>query len=213
MSSHNRIAWRAVALFAVGAMAIGSTPGCSSRPPAVEIPQYDPQAFADSLLKRFDTDGNQALSKTEAASAPGLIAAWRRYDANQDESIARQELEARAQQWLDRGEGTSSIMCVVRLAGSQIGDVQVTLVPDESVADATKLAKAVSRKERPSHLSIPPELKPEAHRNFSGMNFGLYRVEISHPTMKLVAAAKSNGCDIGPADQASPVVIHVERSK
>jgi hypothetical protein len=196
---------------AAAALAACALAGCNSRPPAIQIPQYDPQAFASSLLERFDADHNATLSKQEAAKAPGLAAAWSRYDTNKDEAISRDELAARAQQWVDRRDGMVAITCVVRLGSSQIADVQVKLVPDESLRGVTQPAEAVSLADRPSLLSIPPELKSEAHRNFSGMQYGLYQVAVSHPTMQLTA--RSTGCDIGVADQASPVVILVERSK
>lgn len=194
------------AMFVVCALA-----GCNSQPPAVEIPQYNPEAFASSLLERFDADHNAAISRQEAAKAPGLVAAWSRYDANKDESISREELSARAQQWAKRGDGIVAITCVVRLGPNQLGDVQVKLLPDESLRGVTLPAESLSRADRPSLLSIPAELKAEAHRNFSGMQYGLYQVAVSHPTMQLTTRAI--GCDIGPADQSSPVVILVERSK
>jgi hypothetical protein len=193
------------------ALAVCAIAGCNSRPPAIQIPKYDPQSFASSLLDRFDSDHNAALSRQEAAKAPGLVAAWSRYDANKDESISRDELTARAQQWVKRAEGMVAITCVVRMGPNQIGDVQVKLVPDESLRGVTQPAEAVSLVDRPSLLSIPAELKAESHRNFSGMQYGLYQVAVSHPTMQLTP--RSTGCDIGVADQASPVVILVERSK
>jgi hypothetical protein len=204
---------QAICLLTAFAVALVASCGCNSRPTAVQAPQYDPEAFATSLLQRHDPDGNGTISKQEAAQMPGLVAAWARYDNDGMEGVSHADLAARAQGWLDRRDGIVAISCVVRLAGSQIGDVHVKLIPDESIAGVVQPAEAVSRRDRPSHLSIPPEFKPEAHRNLSGMQYGLYRVEVSHPTMQIAPAAQSTGCDIGPADQASPVVIHVERKQ
>lgn len=192
-------------------LAISASLGCSSNPSAVIPPKYDPRAFADSLLQRFDTDGDGSLSKKEADSAPGLVARWSRYDTNNDGMATREELESHAQKWVDRGDGISSITCVVRLNNSQIGDVSVRLTPDESLKETIKPAEAVSHPVHASFLSIPAEFKSEAHAKLTGMQYGLFLVEVSHPTMNLVPAANSRGIDVSPTDQAAPIKITVER--
>src|SRR5690606_36559422 len=109
--------------------------GCNSRPAAVKPPNYDPQSFADSILERCDSDGSGSLTEKEADQIPGLVSRWSRYDTDKDGAITRSELESRVQEWVDRGDGIASINCVVRLKNRQIGDVQVKLIPDESLAD------------------------------------------------------------------------------
>lgn len=202
-------ATRIRAAMVAGALAISLGIGCNSRPTPIAIPKYDPQAFADSLLQRCDKDGNASLSKAEAAAAPGLLAGWSRYDTNGDQAISADELKARAAQWLSRREGLVSILCEVKLSGTPIEGVQVKLVPDEALAAAVSPAETVSRRDYPTDLSIPPDLRAEAHRRLGGMQYGLYRVEVSHPSMQLAPAPQSAGCDIGPSDQAKPLVIHV----
>lgn len=192
-------------------VAIGCCQGCSSRPAAVKPPSFDPQSFADSILQRCDSDGSGSLSKKEAEQAPGLVSRWSRYDKDKDNSITRAELEARIQEWVDRGDGIASVNCVVRLKNRQIGDVQIRLIPDESLKDVIHPAETVSHAKYASFLSIPAELKPAAQQKLAGMQYGLYTIEVSHPTMKLVPAANSRGVDIGPSDQASPVKIEVEQ--
>ena len=192
-------------------VAIGCCQGCSSRPSAVKPPSFDPQSFADSLLARCDSDGSGSLSKNEAEQAPGLLSRWSRYDKDNDGSITRAELESRIQEWIDRGDGIASINCVVRLKNRQIGDVQVKLIPDESLKDVIHPAETISDQKYASFLSIPAELRPAAQHKLAGMQYGLYNLEVSHPTMKLVPAPNSRGLDIGPADQASPVKIEVEQ--
>jgi hypothetical protein len=195
--------------------AIASFPlvvGCGNSPPeAVTAPRYSPQKFASSLLERCDADSSGSISKEEATKAPGLVANWDRYDTNGDGAISADEIAARAQVWVDRRDGMVSIRCVVKQKGQQLGDVTVKLIPDESLEGVIHPAETVSHDSRSSSLSIPPELKSEAHKNIAGMQYGLYRVEVSHPSMNLVPTPDSAGCDIGPEDQASSVVIKVTR--
>jgi hypothetical protein len=192
-------------------LAIVASAGCSSRPTPVTVPAYDPQAFANALLARCDTDGGGSLSKQEAASAPGLVKRWSRYDANQDGVVSRDELTSHVDHWVKRGDGLSAITCVVRLKNRQIGDVTVRLVPDESLGGAVHAAETVSHSKFASFLSIPAEFKHEDHAKLAGMQYGLYRVEISHPSMKLVPSADSRGFDISPDDAAAPISISVEQ--
>ncbi len=113
--------------------------------------------------------------------------------------------------WADRGDGLVSIRCVVKQGERQLGNVTVKLIPDESLDGVIHPAEAVSHASRACSLSIPPELKSEAHQKFAGMQYGLYRVEVSHPDMSLVPTPDSAGFDIGPEDQASPVVVKVTK--
>jgi hypothetical protein len=208
----NQFADRRSMLIATGALlAIVASPGCSSHPTAVSPPKYDPQAFADSLLERCDADGGGSLTKKEAELVPGVLARWSRYDVNKDGVVTREELESHVQEWVDRKDGISSITCTVRLKNRQIGDVTVKLIPDESLKGIVQPAETVSHSQYASFLSIPAELKDKAYAKLTGMQYGLYRIEISHPTMKLAPAANSRGLDVSPADQAAPVTITVDQ--
>lgn len=186
--------------------------GCGDSPPeAVGAPRYEPQKFASSLLQRCDADSSGTISKEEAAKAPGLVADWDRYDSDGDGALSADELAARAQVWVDRRDGMVSIRCVVKQQGKQLGNVTVKLIPDESLEGVIQPAETVTHESRSSSLSIPPELKSEAHKKIAGMQYGLYRVEVSHPDMNLVPTPDSAGCDIGPEDQAGSVLIKVTR--
>lgn len=192
-------------------VAVIATAGCSSHPTPVKPPAYDPQAFATALLTRCDADGNGSLTKQEAVSATGLVKRWSRYDANNDGVLAREELESHVQKWVDRGDGLAAITCIVRLKNRQIGDVTVRLIPDEALGGAVHPAETVSHPQFASFMSIPPQFKNKAHAKLAGMQYGLYRVEVSHPSMKLVPSADCGGVDIGPADAAAPITISVEQ--
>jgi hypothetical protein len=194
-------------------LAIMATIGCNSHPTAVEPPAYDPPASAAALLDRCDTDSNGSLTKQESQSVPSLLKHWSRYDANNDGSVARDELEAHQQEWIDRGDGLAAITCIVRLNNRQLGDVTVRLVPDDSLSGTVHPAETISHAKFASFFSIPPEFKNKAHAKLAGMQYGLYQVEVSHPSMKLVPTASSRGLDISPSDAAGPITIVVEQQK
>jgi hypothetical protein len=185
--------------------------GCSSKPAAIEVPLYNPGAFASSLLDRCDDDRDGAISKQEAEKSSGLLSAWRRYDASNDGTISREELESHAQAWLDENAGLASISCIVDLGGQQLDDVSVKLVPDASLATVVEPAVAVSRSTRPSFFSLPAELRSASHKNLSGMKYGLYRVEVSHPELQLAPSPLSLGVDVSEPDQSAPIVIRVDK--
>ena len=107
-------------------LCISSLVGCGSQPRGVSIPSYDPAAFASSLLDRFDADNNDKLSEKEAAAVPGMVAALPHYDKNRDSSISREELAARATEWVERGDGLVSITCSVRLDGARVAGARET---------------------------------------------------------------------------------------
>lgn len=186
--------------------------GCTAGPAAPETPEYDPAAFAEGLIERADKDSSGGLSRQEAeGAAPGIAAGWARYDRDGDGNVSREELAARVQEWLDDGSGLASIFCVVRLNGQPVGDVTVKMVPDDALGGVVKAAEAVSAADRPCSFNIPEDQKPAELRGLSGLQYGLYTVEVSHPTLQLKPAAGSRGRDIGRPDQSGPVTIDVER--
>jgi hypothetical protein len=164
-------------------------------------------------LARCDADGSNSLIKSEAEQAPGLLSRWSRYDADKDGAISRAELESHVQEWVDRGDGIASITCVVRLKNRQIGDVSVRLIPDDALSETIHAAATVSHPKFASFLSIPPEYKHPSHAKLAGMQYGLYRVEVTHPSLNLIPSADSRGVDVSPADQAAPIRISVEQRK
>jgi hypothetical protein len=193
-----------------GAIGILASLGCTTHPRAVKPPKYDAQAFASALLQRCDADGDDSLNKQEAEGAPGILSGWSKYDTNGNGAVSRDELQARVEHWSSLGDGLIPITCDLRLRGRRIGNVQVKLVPDEAFDGVVQPAMTISDPNRATFLSIPPDLKLPEHSKLTGMQYGLFRVEVSHPSMNLVPAAESRGVDIGPVDQGAPVVINVE---
>lgn len=183
--------------------------GCSSQPSKVEMPKYDPEAFATAIVERCDADKNSAISKQEADQAPGIVAAWTRYDTNSDGSISRDELVARAKQWADAGLGLASVRCVVRLNGAPVDGVLVKLVPDEAFASVLKPAECTSTSQGAAVMMIPADLQAADLKGIGGMQFGLYTVEVSHPQMQLKPSPTSRGRDIDRPEQSTPVTIDV----
>jgi len=183
--------------------------GCASKPSKVDMPKYDPEAFATTIIERCDADSSGSISQQEAEKAPGIVAAWGRYDANNDGNLTRDELVARAKQWADAGLGLASVRCVVRLNGAPVDGVMVKLVPDEAFASVLKPAECTSTSQGAAVMMIPAELQQTDLQGIGGMQFGLYTVEVSHPQMQLTPSPSSRGRDIDRPEQSTPVTIDV----
>ncbi len=105
----------------------------------------------------------------------------------------------------------ASIMCSVRVNGHGVNGVTVRLVPDEALAEVIKPVECVSNAQGTALFAVLPDLQPENFKGVAGMQYGLYRVEVSRPSMKLAPAPGSRGRDIDRIDGIQPVVIDVVR--
>lgn len=180
---------------------------------ALKVPDYDPPGFAQRVLEQLDADSDGVVSREEAVGIPGIAAAWDRYDLDSSGSVSGEELQTRAQQWVDRDVAIAIVGCKVKLDKSELVDVAVCLIPEEVHAGEVLPAKAVSKHGRNGYFCLDEEHRGNDQRYRRGNQLGLFRIELSHPSMQLQPAAGFEGIDLGRVDEIDAVVIQVEKVK
>lgn len=179
--------------------------GCSGRPGRVATPGVDADDAAQAALELYDKNGNAELDGSELAASPSLMNALPAYDGNKDGSLSQAELVAGMQRWSQRGIGALSLPFIVRLNGRPLEGAQIKLIPEPFLADALKPASGVSDGSGAGSLSIAEADRPSGFpKNLPVMQPGLYRVEITHPTVAVPPAYNTSttlGIEAGTAGQ------------
>jgi len=159
--------------------------GCDASPPRVALPPFDAKAAARQAMSLYDRDNNGELAGEELTAAAALNSALSFYDPNGDKRVTTDELAARLQQLLDSKIGLLTFTCRVTRAGQPLVGATVTLRPEAYLATTLLPATGVTDAKGNAQLAIADVLLPETEWGLNAVRPGLYRVEITHPTIPL----------------------------
>ncbi|MFO0912515.1 MAG: hypothetical protein U0795_06145 [Pirellulales bacterium] len=194
----------------VGSFAVVLIAGCSSKVVKLEPPAVTPSSAAAKALELYDADKDGGLTKKELEKAPGLTKAFPRYDLNKDNKIDQQELEQRLQRFMDSQVGLMSYACQVSIGGRPLPDANVRFVPDAFLEGMILPAVGVTDVSGRAEMGIDPATATDPNQVGMGVQFGLYKVEISHPSTKIPDKYGANseiGVELSPVDRDPPVAV------
>ncbi len=177
--------------------------GCSMRLPRVKPPQIDAASAADGALATFDADQDGTISRDESRACAGLRDKWQRYDQNGDDTVSREELEARFSKWTDGDTGLMNVRAEVVYRSRPLTDAIVKLTPYEFLGEKVLAAQGTTDQYGFVFLAIPKDQLPASQQGVHGMQVGLYRVSIKHPAIDLPAQYNRQSelsVDLSPAD-------------
>lgn len=159
--------------------------GCSDKPSAVDVPPIEPTKAAEALLVEYDSNRDGQLSRDEFMRCPGLADAMNHYDENRDKLISRDELITRFAGWVESGLGVSSLACCVTLKGRPLVGAEIAFIPEDCFGGTIQPASGITDDSGTAMLSIDADYLPQDAHNMLGVQQGLYRIEITHPTEKI----------------------------
>jgi hypothetical protein len=187
-----------------------TTAGCSRHSQLSKLSINVSQA-ADSALAQYDTNHDGALAGDELTACPSIKSALASFDKNHDSRVDGEELRARFQSWLDSPTRLLMVPCVVTLDGARLSNAQVKLIPEKFLGDSLYSGEGVTNEDGFTGISISQaDAKALGQAKASGVRLGLYRVEITHPTVKIPAKYNTNttlGIEISPASAGSPIMF------
>lgn len=183
------------------------TAGCGpSRPPRVPAPPVDPESMARAVLQLVDADGDGQLTAAELARVPGLVAALATLDTDGDKRLSATDIT----RWLtgvrDSKVAVTPVPLEVTHKGKPVGNVVVKLVPEPFMGSKVKAAEGTTDTGGSVLPSIPGS-------PYSGMNCGIYRVEITGtlPGGKPIPAKYNASTTLGLAvGNGLPIISPVE---
>ena len=175
--------------------------GCSFRPGRVEVPQIDPAGAASAAVEQYDADKDQSISQSESAACPALAGSFKLYDADHDGLISEAEIQSRLEAMLGSGIGRMPCMIVVYAGDSDrpIEGAKVRVVPESFLDEAIQPGEGVTNDRgiaKPVTIDAPPGLP--------GIEFGLYRVQVTHDSLKIPARYNTEtelGFELSPLER------------
>jgi hypothetical protein len=150
----------------------------------VKPPDVDADEAAAAAIAQYDSDGDELLSQEELSKLPALKLSSA--DTDGDSKVSAGEIATRIRLWSEGTTGILSFYCTVTFDGKVLDGAEVMLDPEPFLGDAVKPAKGITRSDG-AILKIDPELLPEDQKMLRGVQPGLYKVRITHPTIKIPA--------------------------
>ena len=162
--------------------------GCSGGPGRIATPDVDADDAASQAIELYDKNADARLDASELAACPSLNAALPMYDADKDGSLAEAEIAAGIGSWAASGAGAIPLPFRVTLDGKPLAGAQLKLTPAPFLGDAVKPALGEADAAGGGTFTMAPEDRPaNVPKSLPVMQPGLYRVEITHPTVQVPA--------------------------
>ncbi|HEY4235040.1 MAG TPA: hypothetical protein VGM76_16525 [Lacipirellulaceae bacterium] len=161
--------------------------GCNRGPTAVKPPYIDPVEAGRQAIELYDTDHDGELSDQELAACPGILQHRDLYDADHNGKVSRQEVEDRIRKLRSSRIGLTKLTVQVRLDGRPLASAEIKLIPEKYLGDDIKAAVGKTGSSGLAMMRIPDQDLPASQHGLIGVHYGTYKVEITHPTVKVPA--------------------------
>lgn len=165
--------------------------GCNSRPAALKPPSFDPGKAAAAAIAKYDSDGNGQLEQGEWQRCPALAGSIEVYDTDGNKTLSAEEITAGITRWQKGEMGARPLPFQVKLGGKSLEGAEVKLIPEDFFGGAIKQATGTSGPGGRGYLGVAPEELPGNKTSLPLTQPGLYRVEITHPSVKIPAQYNS----------------------
>ena len=129
----------------------------------------------------FDADGNGIIDKTELQKSPGLKAAVKTTDLDNDGGLTAEEIEKRLQIFVDSNTSIRNFQIGFMHNGEEPRGLEVKAVPEPFLAPYLEPASDFTNTAGVASPSIEFEDPEIAAQGYAGLRLGMYRVEVTQP--------------------------------
>jgi hypothetical protein len=165
--------------------------GCSRGPARVEAPAVDPVSAADQAIELYDANKDQALSEEELNRCPGINTMLSLYDQDGNRRIDRQEIARRIGELYENRVGLTQLRSRVTYRGRPLSEATIVFEPEPYLGKELQSAQGTTNTHGSAQMGIAEENLPENVRNMKLVQYGTYKVRITHPKIKLPAKYNS----------------------
>lgn len=160
--------------------------GCGG-PTRLLPPEVSADGAAETALETYDENGDGSLAPGELVKCPGLAHVLPEYDANRDGSLTKEEISLGISRWSEGKMGAASWPFQVRFNGRALEGAQVKIVPESFLGGAIKPASGTAAQGGHGTLGMAMDDLPANAPRRPLVQPGLYRVEITHPSVSIPA--------------------------
>lgn len=161
--------------------------GCSSGPQRVAAPRIDPQRAASQAMEMYDVDHDGKLNEAELAKCPGVLISLPKYDTNHDKMVDAEEFANRLTELLRNRTGATQLGCNITYDGRPLGDAKVVFEPEPYLGSEIQAAEGVTTNIGQAPVGMPADKQPAALKSMKLIQYGTFKVRITHPTINLPA--------------------------
>lgn len=161
--------------------------GCSSGPQTVKPPKINVSSAAQQALELYDTNHDGKLSQEELAKCPAVLLTLDGYDTNHDKFVDQQEIQDHLTFLLRNGTGATQLACNIMYQGKPLAGAKVVFEPEPYLGSDIQTAEGTTDNTGAAELGMPADKAPAALKKMKLIQYGTYKVRITHPTIKLPA--------------------------
>lgn len=161
--------------------------GCSGGQERIRPPRIDPSSAASQAMELYDTNHDGKLNQEELTRCPGVLISIERYDANKDKAIDQEEFSAHLANLLKNSTGATQLACNVSYQGKPLSGAKVVLEPEPYLGDEIQSAEGVTTNAGIADVGMPPDKAPAALKSMKLIQYGTFKVRITHSTINLPA--------------------------
>lgn len=186
---------------------------CSSTAPRIEPPRIDAQRAAASAIERFDEDRNGSLSDQELTAIAGVLFALKDYDKDLNGEVSSSEIVERIRVWQASPIGIRTVRCRVLMNNKPIAGATVIWKPEEFLGDDLHPASGITDANGFADVGLDAGVLPAGGQRVVGVPCGLYKIEITHPTLSIPSRFNSKstlGREVAPDNAAEHMVFALD---
>lgn len=142
-------------------------------------------------IDQYDQNGDGKLQSDEWTKCPSIAGSIAIYDTNADTVLDESELAAGIGRWQTGTLGARPLPIQVRYGSRPLVDAEVKLIPEDFFEGAIKPASGKTTQGGRGFLGVAREELPSNAPNMPLVQPGLYRVEITHPSIRIPAKYNS----------------------
>jgi hypothetical protein len=161
--------------------------GCGRGPARIDAPNIDPDAAADKAIELYDSNNDNALTEAELAGCPAIRSMVSLYDKDGNKSVDRAEIAQRLGELFKNRVGLTQLRSRVTYRGRPLSNATIVFEPEPYLGDDVQTAQGMTDSNGSAQMAIAEEHLPENVRTMKLLQYGTYKVRITHPKIQLPA--------------------------
>lgn len=165
--------------------------GCGRGPARIDAPEINLESAADKAIELYDSNNDNSLNEAELTRCPGIRSMVSLYDTDGNKSVDRTEIAHRLGELFKNRVGLTQLRSRVTYRGRPLSDANIVFEPESYLGDDVQTAQGTTNSNGSAQMGIAEDQLPENVRKMKLVQYGTYKVRITHPKIQLPAKYNS----------------------